>query len=279
MEKCLGTKFCMDDEILPASCFQEYFEEKDHSIYEVIRIIKGVPLFLEEHINRLYNSSACSNITFCFSYDYIMTKICNLVKINGLVNGNVKLLLHFSGDKSSPELHWYMYFIPHNYPTEDAYQEGVAVILIRAERINPTVKAANTNMRSSIDNELKERGAYEALLVDTHGKITEGSRSNVFFVRDKNLLTAGQDRILPGITRDKILEICKLLHYQVIEENVSPEHLHLMDAVFITGTSPKVLPIQKIDNFVFESASHPVVKAIMTSYDQLIDNYIKSNKL
>ncbi len=277
MEKCIGTHFFIDDQVLPASCFQEYFEEKGYSIYEVIRIIKGVPLFSEKHINRLYNSTAYSNITFCFSYDYIMKKIYNLAKINGLANGNVKLLLHFSGDKSSPELHLYMYFIPHNYPIKEAYQKGVAVILIRAERTNPNVKVANTNMRSSIDSELKERGAYEALLVDTHGNITEGSRSNVFFVRNKVLLTAGQDRILPGITRDAILEICKMLHYQVIEENVPQEHLHLMDAVFITGTSPKVLPVQRIDDFVFESAKNLVVLDVMRAYNRLIDDYITTN--
>ncbi len=278
MEMCTGTHFLMDDKILPASCFKECLEGKIPGIYEVIRIIEGVPLFSEKHINRLDNSAACSNITISLSKEYIMKRIYYLAKINGIENGNIKILLQSSKDKSNPKLNWYMYFIPHHYPAEKSYKEGVAVILYRAERANPNVKLTNTDMRSLIDRELRERHAYEALLVDAHGNITEGSRSNAFFVRNNSLLTAGQDKVLPGITRDAILEICKTLHYQIIEESIPLEHLNLTDAVFITGTSPKVLPVQRIDNFVFESARNPVVLDIMKAYNQLIDNYITANK-
>jgi len=279
MEICTGTHFLMDDQILSASCFQDYFKENTSGIYEVIRIIDGVPLFSEKHINRLMNSAARSNITLAFSGQYIMKGIYDLLKINGILNGNVKMLLHYNGDKATSELHWYIYFIPHHYPTEQAYMEGVAIILFRAERADPNVKAANPDMRSTIDSELKERKAYEALLVNTHGNITEGSRSNVFFVKNKTIFTASQDTVLPGITRDAILEICRTSHYQVIEESVPHEHVHLMDAVFITGTSPKVLPVQRIENFVFESALNPVVLDIMRAYNKLINNYIQTKKL
>ncbi|KUG04793.1 branched-chain amino acid aminotransferase [hydrocarbon metagenome] len=279
MEICTGNHFLMDDQILPASCFQYYLKENTPGIYEVIRIIDSVPLFSEKHINRLMNSATRSDITLAFSGDYIMKGIYDLVKINGILNGNVKVLLHYIGDKANPDLHWYIYFIPHHYPAEEAYSEGVAVILFWAERANPNVKAANSDMRITIDNELKERRAYEALLVDSHGNITEGSRSNVFFVKNQTLFTASQDTILPGITRDAILEICKKSHYQVIEERVPHENVHLMDAVFITGTSPKVLPVQRIDNFIFESARNPVVLNIIRAYNKLINNYIQTNKL
>lgn len=278
METCIGTHFLKDDQILPRTCFHDYFAKKTSGIYEVIRIIEGIPLFSEKHIQRLNNSASFVNLDSSLSPGNIMKRIFLLVKITGLVNGNVKILLEPFANNWGTGLHCYTYFIPHHYPTGIQYKEGVPVVLIRAERSNPNVKAVNQDMRSRIDTELKSRSAYEALLVDTRGNITEGSRSNVFFVKNNQLFTSGNDSILPGITRDAILEICKTLHYQVIEEPVSEGDLNLMDAVFITGTSPKVLPVNRIDDLVFDSASHPVVQNIITTYQELMDKYIESHK-
>ena len=82
-------------------------------------------------------------------------------------------------------------------------------ILFFAERKDPESKVINHKLRSSIYHKLIHEGGYEALLVNENNLITEGSRSNIFFLKGETLVTAPDNVILNGITRKHILEICR----------------------------------------------------------------------
>ena len=103
--------------------------------------------------------------------------------------------------------------------------------------------------------------------------ITEGSKSNVFFIRKECVMTAPGDKVLKGITREKVISFCNKLNYKLIECPISIDTLPSMEAVFLTGTSPKILPVNRIDQITY-STGHPMMKNLMAAYDDLIQEDI-----
>jgi branched-chain amino acid aminotransferase len=114
---------------------------------------------------------------------------------------------------------------------------------------------------------------YEVLLVDRHGRITEGSRSNVFFVKGNRFYTAPASQVLGGVTRKKVLQCLHGLGFTVIVEAVSAIEIGSFEAVFLTGTSPGVLPVNYIDAVYFKT-DNPSVRQLMAQYDLMIEAYL-----
>ncbi|KAB3526628.1 aminotransferase class IV [Alkaliphilus serpentinus] len=245
------------------------------SVYEVIRVLSGVPLFVEEHIDRLQNSLRLLNNHYEINACKLLEDINRLIENNGFPDENIKIIIN-QLNKSKPDT--YIFFIPSSYPSQKEYNFGVATILFPAERHNPNAKVVAKEQRELISLTLKEKGAYEALLVNNEGYITEGSRSNVFFVKDEIVYTPPADQVLEGITRKRVITLCKDLGIVIIEKSFSSNTVHKMDAVFMTGTSPKVLPITVIDDRIFDSPKNPIVLKIMKAYNNLIDEYIRKNR-
>jgi branched-chain amino acid aminotransferase len=158
------------------------------------------------------------------------------------------------------------------------YNEGVKVILYRAERLDPEVKLLNSRLRMSINAELEKQNAYEAFLVNKDGLITEGSRSSAFFVTsDGCLYTAPDKMVLPGITRKYIISICRNEGISVYFEPVEASMIAMFPAVFLTGTSPMVLSVEKIDNVRFVT-SMSIVKRLKGIYERLAAESIRNYK-
>ena len=103
--------------------------------------------------------------------------------------------------------------------------------------------------------------------------ITEGSRSNVFFVNGNKFYTAPASKVLVGVTRTKVIECIDELDFTVIEEAVLASQTGMFDAVFLTGTSPKVLPVNSIDSIHFE-VKNIFVEQLMAKYNSMIDTYL-----
>lgn len=238
-------------------------------IYEVIRVAKKVPLFLERHLWRLENSSKLGKIKFNYTDKEIKSFIDGLIKANDAVNENIKLIFNGNGE-------FLIYVVKHSYPSEKDYKEGVSTILYHGERNNPNAKIINMDMRDRVDKLLSEHNAYEAILVDNNGFITEGSKSNIFLVKDKKVYTSPLTEVLPGITRQVILELCGKNNIDISESKISYKDIGQYDALFITGTSPKVLPIKIVDDVEFTSYSNNVVLGVMKAYNNTIDEYINN---
>jgi branched-chain amino acid aminotransferase len=199
--------------------------------------------------------------------------IRELVKLNQTVAGNVKF--EFSAD--SNERRWAIRFIPHSYPSWHQYQNGVSADLLFAERVNPNAKVIQHTVREKSNQMIKELKLYEVLLVDRDGLITEGSRSNVFFVKDEVFYTAPESKVLVGITRQKVIECLRQLNFKLVEKSVSAAEISQFDAAFLTGTSPKVLPIRLIGKLRLNTQVL-VLQKLMKSYDDKIDAYIEKEK-
>ncbi len=244
------------------------------TIYEVIRVIEGVPLFLEDHLVRLQASAASLNINVQGIISNITLDISELIKVNNNPEKNIKLVV-YNLDNTTPD--YIMSFINSNYPTKEQYTAGVPTILFHAERHNPNAKIINNELRETINIKLKEENAYEALLVNNRGEITEGSRSNLFFIEAGKVYTASKEDVLIGITRKYILQACNNLKLEVIEQPIPFSMLEYAEGAFITGTSPKVLPIASINEILIASANNSIVSSILYEYNMLLKQYIATS--
>jgi len=241
----------------------------EHSVYEVIRIVDGTALFLEDHFQRFVNSVKLQQIDFRLSFTDFKQRITELVSINKQTEGNVKFVCFVEKN----ERKWVASFIPHSYPSADDYKNGVATDLLFAERDNPNAKVIKKELRLLANKAIADKNLYEVLLVNQQGKITEGSRSNVFFCKSNELYTAPASLILEGITRQKVSQCVKKLEINLIEEAISVDELDGFDAAFITGTSPKVLPIRAVGNLQFNT-QNKIVTSLIAEYNRMIDDYL-----
>jgi branched-chain amino acid aminotransferase len=247
MNECYGKKFILNGELNPSDNFDNSLVYEGDSIYEVIRMIKGSPVFFHDHMERLESSMRIRLKTPLAKRTDLRKDIINLVKTEKRKDINLKIVFNYNHDSTN----YLVYFVEPIYPSEEQYKKGVKGILFYAERKDPESKVINHKLRSSIYHKLILEGGYEALLVNEKNQITEGSRSNIFFLKGDTLTTAPDDMILNGITRKYILDICNDNNIKVNFLCVPVESIHDYDAVFMTGTSPMVLQFYCVGDIYF----------------------------
>lgn len=249
------------------------FQNTSESVYEVIRVMNGIALFLEDHFERLKNSIIIKGFELVMPYGEFKKHIAELIKVNNCREGNIKFVCYPKGSPNG----WFFSVIPHSYPHQHDYRSGVSVELLNSERENPNAKVMQQKLRDKANQLITDLNIYEVLLVDREGRITEGSRSNVFFVKDQIFYTAPGSKVLEGITRQKVIICLAELGFQLVEIAVLASDVANYDAAFLTGTSPKVLPIRLIGKQPFDT-QQPAVTMLMDSYNAMIDKYVKSER-
>lgn len=230
------------------------------SVYEVIRLTGGQPQFLPEHYQRLENSLGSIGMAAPFSCEKLAKSIRELAEEGGISDHNLKLEVDVSG-------HSILYLAPTHYPSAEQYAGGVRTELFRGERKNPNIKMMDQALRDATNAAIKEHGLYEVILVDRDGNITEGSRSNVFFIKKGEVFTSPLHQVLPGVTRGKIIDIVRSRGITVHEIPLAAADIGSFDAAFISGTSPKVLPIASVDDTAYD-VNHSLLRDIMRWYDE-----------
>jgi branched-chain amino acid aminotransferase len=266
-------KYVLYNEKIILSEELEIHHNTDLVVYEVIRVIDYIPLFFEDHIERLHNSCKVLGKTIELSDHLFFNLLTNLCKKNSKPIGNIMIEVNFQGNQNQISAR----FIPHSYPPESDYKKGVVVGFLEAERDNPEAKVVHSNLRVLANDMLTKAGLYEVLLVDRNGFITEGSRSNCFFVKGRTLFSAPLERVLKGITLLKVLQLSYKLGIEVVFKNIGKDEINQYDAVFLTGTSPKILPVSKIDGHDFQTNSQTVY-GLIEEYDKLIRADIAQKK-
>lgn len=242
-------------------------------LYEVLRVIAGVPLFFEKHIERLFYTAKVANFDLQYTADDLKKWLFILIQKNHSRVGNIKLIFV----KNKYGFNFAMFYIKHYYPSENEYINGVSTALLFAERSKPNAKIENQNLRKQADETKEKLNVFEVILVNKDGTITEGSRTNIFFVKDRKIITSPSNKVLPGITREFIIDICKKNNFEIQYNQVNYTKLSDFDAVFLTGTSPKVLPVSNVGKIRFEK-QNPIVQKIKEDYKQLINKYIEQVK-
>lgn len=261
MAECAEKQFILNGELISSELFNDSLVYEGESVYEVIRTVKGIPLFFTDHMERLTASIRLQQKEELAEKETLRNDILLLSEKIDAREKNLKIVFNYNKGISN----YLIYFIESVYPSEKQYTEGVKAILFRAERKDPESKVINNGLRTEINIQLKEKDAYEALLVNNNGLITEGSRSNVFFLKNNLLVTAPEELILKGITRKYILQICSENNIQVESRCVDAIGISNYDAVFMTGTTPMVLPFCCIDDVKFKPGL-PLMKKLRELY-------------
>lgn len=255
---------------------QEIFQKIEKSpIYEVIRVINGVPLFLEDHLTRMFHSAKLIGHTLDREEKEIRKDMKALILKNNVDRLNIKLL---STEIPGMGKVFIVYNIQSFYPPEEYCRDGIHTILFHYERNNPNAKVLFVSFKEDVANALEENKAFEALLVSKSGYIPEGSRSNMFFVRGDKVYTAPASEVLIGVTRKHIFDVCDRLNIKIVEESIHIEDLNKLDGAFMSGTSVNVLPISSIDNIQLDSVNNRVIREINRVYVENMNNYIMKSK-
>lgn len=270
---CTAEYYIIDNDIKTTDLFDLDVLKKGFSVYEVIKISAGVPLFLEDHIERLHASTLLKGEKVWCTDDYIRIKVNKIISVNKIKKGRLKFALRFhkSGNK------FICFFLETIQPPEKDYIKGIKIISENYERLNPNAKVINYKLRKKLKALVKYKKVYETLLVNNSGKITECSKSNIFFIKDNRIYTSFSKDVLIGITRTYVFNICKNTSVPITETDIYYDDLKEYDSVFITGTSIGILAVIMIDEIKF-SRDNAIFNKISDSYKSIRDKYIIDTK-
>lgn len=261
MNECFGKRYILNGEFHAAETFDKSMVYEGESLYEVLRIMKGCPIFLSDHMDRLSSSVNLQKKKILVDPTELRHLIIELARMERKSDINVKIVFNYNSSSTN----YLIYCIESVYPTRLQYQKGVKGILYQAERKDPESKVINHKLRSSISHRLINESAYEAILVNDDNLITEGSRSNIFFVKNNTLITAPDNLILKGITRKYIIEICKENDIDIEFDCPKASEIKQFVTAFMTGTSPMVLPFSSINDTNF-NVSLPLIEKLRKLY-------------
>ena len=234
-------------------------------VFEGIRCYateKGSFIFrLKEHVDRMYRSAELYKMEIPYSKEEFKNATKETVRINGLDACYIRPIAFYGYHHLgvNPEgcpldcviaaWRWGAYL------GEEALENGIRCTFSSWHRIDPntmpvTAKASGHYLNSLLAvRDAKERGFDEAIMLDTKGYVAEGPGENIFAVKNATLYTPeSESSILPGITRDSVIELARDIGYEVIEKPITKEELLTADEVFFTGTAAEVSPIREIDN-------------------------------
>lgn len=239
----------------------------DGSFYEVIRIYNGRFLFLDEHLDRLEASIIKAGYACPFEKTYLSSLIYRLKESLSILNQNIKIVVELENRKRIS-----IYAIESNYPEKNLYETGVAVDCLNIKRDNPEIKLWNQKYKNTVSKVVKEKNLFEVLLVDDDGIITEGSKSNVFFIKGEVIYTASTKKVLNGITRQKVIAAIENANIAIEEIGVEVKDIKNIDAAFLTGTSLNILPISRIGEKVFEynAKKEELMEKLKRAYEQIL---------
>ena len=272
MKECSQYKFLHNNKLKRTETFRDEYFRIGLSLYEVIRVVDSKPIFLDKHLSRLESSAKRIGQLVWLNYIELVRKIELVISKNGVVEGNIKIVFNIYDNNRN----FYCYFVNHKYPKKQDYINGVSTTMYNAERRNPNAKVYNHKLRTYTNSVIDNPDIFEVVLMDNLGNVTEGSRSNLFFIKDNKLYTAPDNDVLNGIVRGKVIEICERLDIPVVKEKISYKTLKHFDAAFLTGTSPQILSIRYINTLSFD-VNHHLLKLLLEAYRvELLEYLIKT---
>lgn len=246
------------------------------AVYEVLRVYCGRPFLLAEHFERLRRS--LGELRIETDVERLRRRTLATLEHSGVRDG--VLYVHVSRGTAPLRTHTF----PHPPPTpneliyvreleRDPYAElhavGASVITfedLRWRRCD--IKSVNLLGNVLAAQAAAEAGCHEAILIGSDGTITEGSHTSVFGVLEGAVLTAPlAANVLPGITRQLVVQLANRAGIPLREESLREQHLHRLSELFLTGTTVDVLPVTRVDGRpVGDGRPGPVAARLRDAY-------------
>jgi branched-chain amino acid aminotransferase len=232
--------------------------QRGYGVFDFFKLIHSVPVFLEEHLDRFYFSSAQMRLPVVYSKDELRKIIFELLEKNNIDHTGVRITLTggYSEDGyqlSSPNL----IISLHSFasPDEDLFKKGIKLVTYPHQRQLPHVKSIDYLMAIWLQPFIKQNGADD-VLYHLNGVVSECPRSNFFIVTKDDTILTPSSNILNGVMRMKLIETAKK-YFIITERNIVIEDIKSAKEAFITSTTKTILPVRQIDNSIFPD-SRPV---------------------
>ncbi len=250
-------------------------------VFEGIRAYetdKGSAVFrLTDHLERLHNSAKLLHMELPYSVEELRASCHELIGVNGLPECYLRPIAFFGyGELGVSALGNPVDVVIMSWPWgaylgEEGLSKGISAKISSWTRIGPNViphvaKATGVYLNSMLAVTEANRAGYdEAILLTADGLVADGSGENVFIVKGGELYTPDlSTSILPGITRDTVIQIAQDLGYRVHEKSLIRSDLYLADEAFMTGTAAEVTPLRSVDDV--EIGVGPITLEIQEAY-------------
>ncbi len=277
---------CLNGSLLPLSQARlsplDYGFLYGYGLFETMRAYSGRIFHLEKHLARLSRSAKSLEIGLKSDILDLEKALYDTLQANNLSNARIRLTLSGGEGGAVPDL-------PPQDPTviivakrytpypSQVYQQGFKAVVSRIRR-NTQSPASVIKSLSYLDNLLARRetrlaGADEAILLNEQNFLAEGSMSNIFLVSDDTLLTPSENSgILPGITREVILELAPSMDMKTTERKIALKELLQADEAFFTNSLIEIMPLTQVNGQNIGSGrAGTMTQRLIAAYKELVE--------
>jgi branched-chain amino acid aminotransferase len=242
-----------------------------HSLHYGLAVFEGIRCYLchdgksavfrlREHVDRLFDSAQIGNIKIPYSKREISEACKETLRVNQLKEGYIRPIVFigegvmgvYPGDNpirvAIATWSWGAYL------GEEALEKGIRIKVSSYTRHHVNVMMTKAKICGNYVNsvlakrEVMKMGYDEALMLDTEGYVSEASGENIFMAKNGVLKTTPLTSILPGITRDAVIQIAKAKKIPLLEERFTRDELYTAQEAFFTGTAAELTPIREVDD-------------------------------
>ena len=256
-------------------------------MWEGLRLYDGVWAFFDEHMDRFFDSCKAVSLEVGTDRAGILQALektrlangmesdvhCRLMLTRGI---KVRPFQHPSLSRSGPTL---VIIMEHSRPVDRLQEEGIRVATVPQVRGLPTSQDPKFNSHSKLNCviaclQAEQAGADEALMLDPHGFVNTTNACNFFIVRKGEVWTSTGDYCMNGVTRAKVISLCRDNGIPVFEKNFSLYEAYGAEEAFLTGTFGAQTPVASIDGKAIGDGSRPVTRRIRDLYRKLVQDAV-----
>jgi branched-chain amino acid aminotransferase len=249
-------------------------------VFEGIRVYDGVIFRFKEHLDRLYSSAKSIRLQIPLTPEEMTKAVIDTLKKNDLKDAYIRLLITRGvGDLGvdprkcrKPSVIVITQYADPTFGTV-AKEKGITAIIssVRRDMVDATThEIKSLNYLNSVLAKLEavDAGADDALMLDRSGFVSEATTTNLFIVKDGELITPTTSAgILPGVTRKRVIELAHELGYRVHEKGLTPYEVTNADEAFLTGTMAEIVPLVKVRGIeIGDGKPGPITKQIMEAF-------------
>ena len=254
-------------------------------MWEGMRLYNGRWAFFDDHMDRLYESCKAVSLDIGMSRAEMADALQRLADANGMTSDvhcrlmvtrgtKVKPFQHPSLSQSGPTV---VIIMEHSKPVEALHKTGIRLATVPQVRGLPMSQDAKYNSHSKLNCviaclQAEQAGADEGLMLDPHGFVNTTNACNFFIVRKGEVWTSTGDYCMNGVTRQKIIDLCRANDIPVFERNYSLFDTYGADEAFLTGTFGAQTPVAEIDGKPIgnEKGAGPMTQRLQALYKKLI---------
>jgi D-alanine transaminase/branched-chain amino acid aminotransferase len=251
---------------------------RGYGVFDYFRVLDGRPVFMAEHIERLFHSLDVLDIELDFERHHIKDMVLKLVEKNNVKDAGFRIVVTggFAEDGYNPDDQPNLFMMMHSLPTYDPedYEKGVKLISTAYLRDIPSVKTIIYVQVIHFAKKMKAEGAMEVLY---HWKdnMTECSRSNIFFIDYKKRLVTPSHGMLKGITRLNTIKIAERMGMEVELRKVNMDEIDGMEEAFITSSTKGIMPVVQIDDTIIgDGVPGEITEQLMAAFAEEVEQYL-----